>query len=98
MLTAALAAMSWRERERHLSQAYEVVAVLHNESGLTEPLDPATRPFHSRPYRVLGAERFAVALMGTVPGDLPLTGAVDQFVDNTDALVDRAFTRAVVSG
>ena len=34
----------------------------HNRLGLTEPLDPGTRPYFDRPYRVLGAGRFAAAL------------------------------------
>lgn len=91
-LTAALAATGWRTRERHLGDAYEVAAALHNGLGLTEPIDPATRPYHDRPFRVLRADRFADALRDPA---LPWTGAVDQFVDNTDALGDRALTARV---
>jgi Domain of unknown function (DUF4037) len=87
VLTAALAATAWRDRERHLGDAYEAVAARHNELGLTAPIDPATRPFHDRPFRVLRADRFADALR---EADLPWTGAVDQVVDNTDALTDHA--------
>ncbi|MEV6241941.1 DUF4037 domain-containing protein [Lentzea sp. NPDC051838] len=62
VLTAVLAATDWRTRERYLVEAYEFVARLHNEAGLTEPVDPSTRLFHDRPYRVLGTERFVDAL------------------------------------
>lgn len=62
VLRKALAAMEWHDRERHLAAAAEVVAVRCNETGLAEPVDPHTRPFHDRPYRVLHAERFAAAL------------------------------------
>lgn len=100
VLTAALAATDWHTREDQLAVAYETVATLHNETGLTEPVDPRTRDYHSRPFRVLHAERFTAALAATIRDpavrDLPLTGAVDQFVDSTDALEDRARTRRLV--
>ncbi|MER7703747.1 DUF4037 domain-containing protein [Kitasatospora sp. NPDC097605] len=89
-LRAALAADTHPERERHLCTAYETVAALHNATGLTPPVDPATRPYHSRPYRVLRADRFARALAATLTDPLlrtrPLTGGVDQWIDSSDAL------------
>jgi hypothetical protein len=101
VLTAALAATTWRDREEHLAAAYSAVAGLHNRLGLTEPLDPGTRPYHDRPFQVLHAGRFSQALVGGIgdPGlrALPLTGAVDQFADNTDLLGDRAATRRVTA-
>ncbi|PRY35719.1 DUF4037 domain-containing protein [Umezawaea tangerina] len=94
LLSGALAARSWPERERHLSPAYEVVAGLHNGLGLTEPVDVAVRYFHDRPFRVLDAHRFTDALVATIADPavraLPPVGAVDQYVDSTD-LTDRAF-------
>ncbi|NUT46323.1 MAG: hypothetical protein HOV94_03235, partial [Saccharothrix sp.] len=94
------AATGWHDRERHLAAALETAAAMHNETALTEPVDPTTRPFHDRPYRVLHAERFAAALIAGVHDpvlrDLPLTGALDQFVDNTDVHQDRALTRLLV--
>ncbi|MFD5594571.1 hypothetical protein [Streptomyces griseorubiginosus] len=62
ILTAALTAPDCRPRETHLSTAYETLAGLHNQLGLTDPLDPTTRPYHFRPFRVLPADRFAEAL------------------------------------
>jgi hypothetical protein len=98
-LAAAVTAGTWRDREHHLVIAYETIAALHNDLGLTAPVDPRVRPFHDRPFRVLHAERFAQALIRSIddPGlrALPLTGAVDQFVDNTDVLVDRTRGRAL---
>ena len=82
-LTDAVTADDWRAREHHLVTAYETVARLHNETGLTAPVDPRVRPFHDRPFRVLQTERFVRALL---PDPVPLTGAVDQFADSTDVL------------
>jgi uncharacterized protein DUF4037 len=92
-LSGAVAARSWPERERHLSPAYEAVAGLHNELGLTEPVDVEVRYFHDRPFRVLDAHRFTEALVPTIRDPalraLPLVGAIDQYVDSTD-LTDRS--------
>ncbi|MGW7418775.1 DUF4037 domain-containing protein [Streptomyces sp. NPDC054813] len=99
VLTAALAATDWHARERHLVHAYEIVAHLHNELELTDRVDPATRPYHSRPFRVLRADRFTRALVARIkaPGirELPTVGAVDQFVDSADVLSRPDRTRAV---
>jgi Domain of unknown function (DUF4037) len=98
MLTNALAATTWHEREDHLAAAYTVIAKAHNDLGLTDPLDPSTRPYHIRPYRVLHAERFTDALLATVPHlrSLPLTGAIDQFADNANLHADRGLTSSLV--
>ncbi|HZE30082.1 MAG TPA: DUF4037 domain-containing protein [Actinoallomurus sp.] len=98
-LTAALAATTWRDRERRLSAAYESVARLHNGLGLTPPVDPHTRPYHQRPFRVLHAERFTEALLGTITDPavraLPVTGTVDQYADSTDVVAHRTRSRSL---
>ncbi|GGK81791.1 hypothetical protein GCM10012284_14800 [Mangrovihabitans endophyticus] len=100
-LTATLRAGTWRDREHHLVTAYETIAARHNELGLTTPVDPSVRPFHDRPFRVLHAERFAQALIRSITDpalrSLPLIGAIDQFVDNTDALSRRTHSRALTA-
>ena len=100
-LTAAVAATSWPDRQRHLSYAYETAAALHNDLGLTGPLDPHTRPYYDRPYQVIDAGRFTGALRQAITDPrvrrLPATGAVDQFIDSTDALENPGFLRAVAA-
>lgn len=97
-LTGTLAAVDWPTREAHLARAYEAVGALHNRLGLTGHVDPATRPYHARPYRVLHAERFVAALTARLTDPalraLPLTGTVDQFADSTDLLVSPPLARA----
>ncbi|MDQ1018350.1 DUF4037 domain-containing protein [Streptomyces afghaniensis] len=91
-LTAALTAPDWHTREHHLKHAYEAIATHHNNLALTAPVDPTTRPYHSRPFQVLHAERFTTALRARITDPalrcLPDTGAIDQWVDSTDALSD----------
>ncbi|MEV6931724.1 DUF4037 domain-containing protein [Dactylosporangium sp. NPDC051485] len=98
-LTAALTADNWHDREAALVIAYEAVAALHNNLGLTAPVDPRVRSYHNRPFRVLHAERFAQALLAGIDDPvlraLPVTGAIDQFVDSTDALSHRTRSRAL---
>jgi hypothetical protein len=99
LLTRAATAGSWRDREDGLCACYQAAAELHNDLGLTGQVDPAVRPsFYDRPYRVLGAARFARALLEAISDEriraLPLTGAVDQLIDSTDALTDRRLRQA----
>ena len=90
VLERAVTAADPAGREAALVEAYEAVATQHNAAMLTAEVDPRTRPFHGRPYRVLMAGRFAEACLAAV-GDpwlrgLPPAGTVDQFVDSTDVL------------
>lgn len=100
-LTGAMTARNWHDREHHLVIAYEIVGNLHNDLGLTEAVEPRVRPFHDRPFRVLHAERLTEALISSITDPavraLPLTGAIDQFVDSTDALAHRTRSRALVA-
>jgi hypothetical protein len=103
-LTGAVAAPDWQTREQHLCRAYELAAALHNELGLTPLVEPNTRPYYDRPYQVLDAGRIAAALREAVTDQqirhLHPVGAVDQFIDSTDALghiqILRASTRAAL--
>jgi Domain of unknown function (DUF4037) len=100
-LTGAVSAADWRTREQRLCHACEIAATLHNQLGLTRPVEPQTRPYYDRPYQVLGAGRFAAALREAITDpqirQLPAMGAVDQFIDSTDALGDIKFLRAAIT-
>ncbi len=100
-LTAAVAATSWPDRQRHLSQAYETAATLHNDLRLTRPLDPRTRRYYDRPYQVIDAGRFTDVLRQAITDPrvrrLPATGAADQFIDSTNALESAGFLRAATA-
>jgi Domain of unknown function (DUF4037) len=100
-LAGAVAARSWPDREQNLCAAYEAVARMHNDLGLTDQVDTSVRPFFDRPYLVIDAGRFVAALRDSISADdfrrLPLTGAVDQFIDSTDALGNLPLLRAMIS-
>ena len=94
ILRAVMSSSSWQDRETHLSAAYEAVARMHNALGVTKTLDASTMQFYERPYRVLGAGRFAKAVSDVIADDELKSmyaaangiGAVDQFVDSTNLL------------
>jgi hypothetical protein len=89
-LARALDAPDALARESALGDAWTALAIRHNDAQLTEAVDPATRNYHGRPARVLMADRFVDACLATVTDPalraLPLIGAVDQVIDNTEVL------------
>jgi Domain of unknown function (DUF4037) len=101
LLSAALGSRAWPDREQNLCAAYETVARMHNDLGLTIPVEVATRPYYDRPFRVIDAGRFAVSLRDSIASDeirrLPITGAIDQFVDSTDALGEISLLRTTIA-
>lgn len=100
-LHGACAAAAWSERERFLADAYRLVAERHNESGMTEALDPSVRGYFDRPYQVIGAGRFVASLHRTLAGtdlaSLIPVGGVDQFVDSADILTRPRTARAATA-
>jgi hypothetical protein len=90
-LARALSAPDWLARESALVEAYEGVARRHNELGVTDPVDPTTRRFWGRPFRVLFADRFVEALRAAIVDPVLRTvahhaGSVDALSDNVDLL------------
>jgi hypothetical protein len=87
---AATAATTFAAREEPLVAAYETLASMHNDTGLTEVVDPTARDFYTRPFRVIDAGRFVEACQATIADPwlraLPLVGSIDQFVDSTDVV------------
>jgi hypothetical protein len=65
-LAAATAATGWREREDALVTAASLIAAATGELGLAEPLDPSPRQYYTRDVRVLGADRYTVALAAAI--------------------------------
>jgi hypothetical protein len=97
-LDRVLAARGWQDRQQHLAHAYQIIAAMHNDLGITEPLSAHTTQFHGRPFLVIEAGRFADALRNQIRDEwvrnLPeAVGSIDQFVDSTDVLTNAALRR-----
>jgi hypothetical protein len=99
-LDAVLAARGWQDRQQHLVRAYQIVATMHNDLGITEPLSTQPSQFHGRPFLIIEAGRFADALRDQIRDErvrnLPeAIGSIDQFVDSTDVLSNPTLRRRV---
>ncbi len=95
VLQRAMLADGWQARQEQLSRAFEYIAAQHNQLGLTEALPEKTTPFFSRPFHVIGGEKFSRAICAQIVdpivrplAELPLIGSIDQFSDNTDLVSD----------
>ena len=78
-LYGALHAADAGEREEQLVRAQALTAVLHNESGITPPVEFEIESYYGRNIRVIFADKFAEAVLGTLKGtplaDIPLLDA-----------------------
>ncbi len=91
VLQNVLRAAHWQERERHLSQAYQIAARLHNALNITDPLEIEVSRFHNRPYLVIHAGRFVSEIRSAIKDEAvrnikPPIGAIDQFTDHVGIL------------
>jgi hypothetical protein len=98
ILQRALAADDWRTRQEQLAAAYVCVAELHNQLSITAALEPTITDYYDRPYPVIFADRFADAIYEQIEDEevraLPRNiGAVDQFIDHVDILVEGKLCR-----
>ncbi len=98
---------NWKDREKVLSDAYLILAEMHNELGITEYIAPKITNFHDRPYLVPHSERFYEALIQMVESPLlkgikrPI-GSLNQFTDSTDIYllerrIDQHFIRLQIN-
>nr|WP_240896020.1 DUF4037 domain-containing protein [Kineococcus siccus] len=99
LLTAAVRADRWPDREAALVAALEDLLAVQRAAGLPAPAR-ATHPFHDRRYRVVDAAVAAglrSGLRDPVLLRLPAgVGSVEQCVDNVDVLVTADRRGAVV--
>lgn len=89
-LRATQEAKEWQVRQQALSSTYQIVAQMHNELQLTEPIEAKVKFFFDRPFIVIDGNRFADALVSKIQ-DSSLRklaacrlGGIDQISDNTD--------------
>jgi hypothetical protein len=85
----------WQTREKHLAQAYSILAEMHNALQITEPLPTQVSPYFGRPFQVIHGDQFATAIQAAIQDEavkrIPVNiGSVDQFSDSTDLLENSA--------
>lgn len=91
ILRAVNLSANWQTRETHLSQAYSILAEMHNELKITETLPTEVSPYWGRPFQVIHADRFADTIRTTIRDEAVKRiscsiGSIDQFSDSTDLL------------
>jgi len=97
ILKGVLLSSSWPEREKHLSNAYEEVARMHNDLGITRPI-PEKTELHGRPYYVIRAPRFAIEILRVIESEEIRkinfnVGSVNQLVDSDEQISNPALCR-----
>jgi len=65
-LLDVLAATDYEAREMGFVEVVQILAGRHNALGITAAVDESVRPFHDRPFRVLGSGRFVDACLERV--------------------------------
>jgi hypothetical protein len=103
ILQRTLSSESWQQREVGLSEAYQFLAAMHNELGITKPLPVEVSSFHGRPFKVIHGDRFGGAILDEIKdqevvriSQSTLSGGIDQISDNTKFRSDpqtRRFTK-----
>jgi hypothetical protein len=88
-------------REAALVTAYEAAGEWQNRLGIAVPVEATRRPYFDRPYQVIDAGRFAVALLTRIDDPdlaaLPTVGAIDQYCDSTVVLCQPPLARALMA-
>jgi len=88
------------QREKHLVNAQVLVAKLHNEKGITDPVPTHPQPYFGRDIQVIYTDRIAQAVQKQITDDklqkLPLFGTLSQ-VGNFVALSDNPNCQSAIS-
>ncbi|MBS1957055.1 MAG: DUF4037 domain-containing protein [Cyanobacteria bacterium SZAS-4] len=95
MFQQTLAASTWEDRQKSLSEAYSYVATAHNLLRITEELPTSVRQFHGRPFAVISMGDFSKAIFAQIKDPVVIKiaqkrpiGSIDQFSDSTDLISD----------
>lgn len=100
ILADVLSVDTWKEREAHMSEAYRIVAEMHNALEITAPLETTVSSYHERPYMVIRGDRFSAAIRESMQDEeirrLPLNvGSLNQLVESSDTLEDIQLCRTL---
>lgn len=91
LFRVVLSTPSWRQREKALSEAYELVAQLHNRLDITSRLPAKVSRYYGRPFLVIHGETFVKAIREQIQDDRVRRistniGGVDVFSTAADLL------------
>jgi len=85
-----ITSIEWLQQEKYLIEAYSLVAQLHNNLKITEPIDVKVKTFHDRPYLIINFDDFIDKIGEKIPEDSPLkkfkVGSINQITNETYVL------------
>jgi Domain of unknown function (DUF4037) len=86
-----LLSLTWKERERHLARAYNVIARLHNALQITRPIPEEVSKYFGRPYMVIEAPDLVKDIVDRFTDEEVKAikhpwGSVNQIMESTDHL------------
>jgi hypothetical protein len=92
-LQGVLSAVTWKEREEYLCQAYTQAAEMHNALRITPPVATQSSLYHNRPFRVIHGDEIAAQIKKAIRDErvlslMPDIGSVNQFLVSVDVLSD----------
>jgi len=102
LLWRAQHADDWSQREAALCEAYQQLAAMHNQLGITDQLPEKVTSFHGRPFQVIHGELFTNAILERINDPevkriaaVGLIGGIDQFSDSTDLRSDPSWRKRI---
>lgn len=100
LLTEALAAPHWEQREAAIASAAEHLANLQLERGIPGAVPPQVAPYFTRPFQVINADEIAGGLRSAIDDEvlrqLP-SGSIDQLTDMVPILTSPELSRRIVA-
>jgi len=93
-ISCSVEATDIEERENQITAAQKLIADLHNELGITAPVDVRIESYYGRKIKVIFADKMVGAVMGKLSGTefegYPLIGALSGVPNFTNAFDDPA--------
>jgi hypothetical protein len=95
--TEVLLSSTWKERERHLSRAYGVIARRHNALEITRTISEEVSNYGGRPYLVFEAPGLVGDIINSFTDEEVKAiqhglGSVNQFVDSTNQISNNSLS------
>jgi hypothetical protein len=101
LIKKIITAKEWLEKEKYLTKAYTIVAQMHNDLKITEPIDINVMTFHNRPYLIINWDDFIQKIDEKIPDTSPLKkfklGSIDQITKETYILCYRDLIESIYS-
>jgi hypothetical protein len=96
-----ITAKEWSKKEKYLTKAYTIIALMHNDLKITEPIDIKVMTFHNRPYLIINWDDFIQKIDEKIPDTNPLKkfklGSIDQITKETYILCYRDLIESIYS-